>query len=82
MSDDIAIDIYSDNIFNEGHEVAELEFTNSENRPEFLFGMNRITQIIIIDRSECIKIYVGVYYDLMYVRMSYCRECIILIVFI
>lgn len=49
--DEIAIDIFADNVFNEGHEVAVLEFTNSENRPEFLFGANPITQIVIIDRS-------------------------------
>ncbi len=54
--DDIAIDIYSDNLFNEGREVAVLEFTTSENRPHFLFGTYRITQVIIIDRSEWIDL--------------------------
>ena len=51
--DEIAIDIFSDNLFNEGVEVAGLDFVNSENRPGYLQGAYPIARLVILDRSKC-----------------------------
>ena len=50
--DEIVIDIFSDNLFNEGVEVAGLDFVNSANRPAYLQGAYPITRLVIFDRSK------------------------------